>query len=597
MSRSVVLLALVSLACACSSLARLGIGQRLPDLDTRTRLANFLEEVHLARLDRSPETRTRLGLGDPNGLWDDRSDAYAREAEQLLRADLQRLDEDFEARRLSPAGQRWREAFARQTTVALEELEWRSHAYAVTHVHGPQVDVPTFLSEVQPLTSERDARVYVERLRAAGAVFERAAEALDAQRDAGVIAPRAVLAYARAQCVALLESDEPWLSALRAALAELELGARADGVLADAREALESGARPGVNALVSKLDAHLELASTELGVGRLPRGRAYYASVVARYGAPDWTPDDLHALGRREVQRVDDELLRVMQEVGFAGSVANFLAFLRDDPGHAWTGGDAAAEEWAHAAEVALGSVSARLSAIVAEPPATAIVVRTTAAPWPGLEGAVGYVAPTADPRSPGALVARPERVATLPRIVLEAQVHCAGLPGRHLMSARTRARLDLPKLLRYGSSPAHEGGWGLYAAALADALDPDQLPYARTGRLAQELWCAALLVVDTGLHTRRWERRQAVEYLLHNTCYPEALCDAAVLRCAAEPGRAVSAPLGLFTLRELRARAEATLLDKFDARDFHAAVLDVGPLPLDLLRAHLEEWTASRAR
>lgn len=595
MSRFAVLFTLVLLAPACGSLTRLGIGRRLPSLDAATRLDNFLEEVHLARLDRSPESRARLGLPETRGAWDDRSAAYAAESAELLRADLARLADEFGTRRLAPDALRLRNTFERATRDLLDAHAWSGHTYAVTQVHGPQVEVPHFLAEVQRLETADDARIYVQRLHAARAVFEQAVANIERRRAEGVLAPRALLAHARSQCTALLADEHAWLDEFSERLGASELPSQA-ALLADAQAAIDTSVRPGLMLLAQTLDTQLEFASSDLGVWRLPRGRAFYINLVARRASPAWTPDELHALGRREVERLHGELQRVAEEVGFTGSVANFLAFLREDPGLAWGSSADAGDEWMRLAESALGAARGDLSQVLSSADPAPLVVRATRAAWPGLDGVVGYGAATTAPHASGALLVRRDRVALLPRFLVAAQAHSAGLPGQHLLTSRARSRLELPRPIRFGTNPAHEQGWGLYAAALADELDADRLPYARAGRLAQELWCAALMVVDTGLHTRRWERRQAVDYLLRSTCYPESICDAAVLRCAAQPAHAVSAAVGLVTLRNLRARAESELGEAFEPRAFHAAVLDAGPLPLDILKAHVNEWLESVA-
>jgi uncharacterized protein (DUF885 family) len=175
----------------------------------------------------------------------------------------------------------------------------------------------------------------------------------------------------------------------------------------------------------------------------------------------------------------------------------------------------------------------------------------------------------------------------------LEALAYHEGVPGHHLQLAVQTELQDVPDFRRFGSVTAYSEGWGLYAEALGKDMDFYQDPYSDFGRLGMELWRAARLVVDTGIHHKRWTRQQAIDWLQANTPNPAGDVRKAIERYIVYPGQATAYMIGKLKIMELRERARTQLGDRFEMRDFHDVVLLSGPVPLDVLERRVNEWIA----
>lgn len=210
--------------------------------------------------------------------------------------------------------------------------------------------------------------------------------------------------------------------------------------------------------------------------------------------------------------------------------------------------------------------------------------------------GKAFYSAPAPDGSRPGVYFANLYRMADMPLYQLEALAFHEGVPGHHMQIAIAQELGDLPKFRRFGNFTAYSEGWGLYSELIPKELGYYQDPYSDFGRLAMELWRAARLVVDTGLHDKRWTREQAIHYLIENTPNPEGDARRAIDRYIVMPGQATAYSIGMLKILELRQRAQDRLGSAFDIRDFHDVVLRSGPVPLSLLEENVETWLEASA-
>ena len=338
-------------------------------------------------------------------------------------------------------------------------------------------------------------------------------------------------------------------------------------------------------------DEYLPKARASVGLDALPDGKAWYEYNVRNITTTDYTPAQIHAIGLREVERIHGEMRKVMQQVGFEGSLDDFFRFVNTD------------ERFVHPSREALVAgyvdikkrVDPQLPKLFEILPNADYEVRAVE-PFREKSAAGGqYQAASEDGSRPGIFYANAYDLKARPKWAMEALSLHEGNPGHHFQISIQREQKNLPRFRRFGGYTAYSEGWGLYAESLGPELGVYKDPYQYFGRLEGELFRAIRLVVDTGLHSKGWTREQVLEYIDANSATSDARRIAETERYIAIPGQAVAYKIGQLKISELRERAERDLGDRFDVRKFHTAVLADGALPLDVLEAKIERWIAAR--
>ncbi|GJG85216.1 hypothetical protein tb265_03970 [Gemmatimonadetes bacterium T265] len=327
---------------------------------------------------------------------------------------------------------------------------------------------------------------------------------------------------------------------------------------------------------------------TTAGVSATPGGAAYYAFRVRAETTTDLTPEQAFALGEREVERIGATMDLVAARAGYADRRA-FVAHLRSDPSYYAK----SPAELLAAASVLAKRIDGEMPKYFGRLPRLPYTVRpipdavapgtTTAYYGPGsLEGG-----------RPGIYWVNTSKLDQRPLYELPALTMHESVPGHHQQIALAQ-ELDLPPFRRYGVAfAAFTEGWGLYAERLGEEMGLYDTPEKEMGRLSYEMWRATRLVVDPGIHAKGWTRDRAVAYMLEHTALTRANVEAEVNRYITWPGQATAYKVGELRIRDLRARAERRLGARFDVRAFHDAVLENGPVPLDVLEAQVERWVA----
>ena len=209
--------------------------------------------------------------------------------------------------------------------------------------------------------------------------------------------------------------------------------------------------------------------------------------------------------------------------------------------------------------------------------------------------GKAFYSRPAPDGSRPGIYYANLYSMADMPTYQLEALAFHEGIPGHHMQIAIAQELEGIPSFRKYGGYTAYSEGWGLYSELVPKELGYYSDPYSDFGRLAMEIWRAARLVVDTGLHDKQWTREQAIQYLMDNTPNPQGDCEKAIERYIVMPGQATAYKIGMLKIVELRERARTQLGDQFDIREFHDIVLRDGAVPLAVLEETVDAWLESK--
>jgi uncharacterized protein (DUF885 family) len=340
------------------------------------------------------------------------------------------------------------------------------------------------------------------------------------------------------------------------------------------------------------LDEYLPATRTTLGASELPGGRDYYRYLIRHFTTLDLSPEEIHRIGRAEVERIRGEMRAVIDQVGFDGSFQEFLELLRTDPRfYAET-----PEELLKEAAWIAKRMDGKLPALFKTLPRLPYGIEPVPAHLAPKYTTGRYVSAPLGSTQPGIYWVNTYDLASRPLYNLEALTLHEAVPGHHLQIALNRELESLPDFRRFSYISAFGEGWGLYSEYLGLEAGFYTDPYSNFGRLTYEMWRACRLVVDTGLHAMGWSREQAMDLLAANTALPLHEVETETDRYISWPGQALAYKLGELEIRRLRRQAEAALGERFDVREFHDAVLANGSVPLPVLADTIERFIAARS-
>jgi uncharacterized protein (DUF885 family) len=488
-----------------------------------------------------------------------------------------------------------------QTGLSFRRFDWLSSEglYPIAPMWGTQVQLPSFLETQHVVKNEKTARNYVRRLEAMGDKLDGLTAEMQRQARAGVILPIALLDRAESgirDTVSPAPDQNPLVTTFVARMQKAKgLDAALQGALArDAAAALKSRVYPAYARMTAALESERPAAATQAaGVGRLPDGAAYYAASLRQMTTTDYTPDQVHALGLREVARIDAEMDALLKAQGLAtGTVAARMLALARDPRFLLPDSDEGRKQLLARFQQILDEVNARMPQYFRTLPAAKLTVKRV--PLSAEKGAAGaYYQPAAmDGSRPGAFFANLRKVSETATWTMKTVAYHEGIPGHHFQIAIAQNLKGLPLIRQQPLYSAYAEGWALYAERLAAEIGMyKDDPFGDLGRLRDELLRAVRLVVDTGLHAQGWSREQAIDYMVSTAGMNESEVVTEVERYMGLPGQACAYKVGQLKILELRAKAQAALGPKFDLKDFHAVVLENGGVPLTLLEKLVDEW------
>jgi uncharacterized protein (DUF885 family) len=338
-------------------------------------------------------------------------------------------------------------------------------------------------------------------------------------------------------------------------------------------------------------DEYIGAARETVGLYAQPKGADWYAYMVRIRTTTDMSPDEIHQIGLDEVARIHEKMRGVMEEVGFEGSLNEFFEFVNTDDQFFYD----EAEELIQGYRDMSDHITELSKSLFDVMPKTGFEVRRVE-PFREASAAGGsYQAGTPDGSRPGIFYANAYNIKARGKWAMESLFLHEAIPGHHFQIMIQRENGALPGFRRFGGFTAYSEGWGLYAESLGKELGVYTDPYQYFGGLNAELWRSIRLVVDTGLHAKQWSRQDVLDYMYANSAVPEVRAVAEAERFMAIPGQALAYKVGQLKIREIRNKAEATLGDKFNVKDFHTEVLKDGPMPLSILEAKLDRWIASQ--
>lgn len=565
-------------------------------------LLQFLDAAFDAQLALSPESQTHLGFKTNYDKLDDYTDAANVRRRDLAEQQLKEMRARFKPEQLGESARVSYRLFEHQVERDRESFRFRNLRFPVSTNGSPAGAIPVLLINNHKVDSVADAQAYIARLRETERVMREVTATMRKQAAAGIIPNKVNFAPARADARKVVTgapfdggADSTVLADFRKKVAALDApAATKQKLLSDASAALTGPFKRGYDMLFVALDEIEPLSKGNFGAWNLPDGAAYYNDRLKGSTTTSLTADQIHDIGLQQVAAIRQEMEAIKKQVGFTGTLEEFFNHIRTDPKFKYPNTDAGREQYLADARKIIASVMEVAPRYFRVLPKAPLEVRAVEKWREGTASTAFYNPPSADGSRPGIYYVNLVDMNQTQKVqVAGISVH-EGAPGHHFQIARQQELTGLPKFRKFGGFGAYMEGWGLYTERLGDEMGVITDPYDRFGMLSLQVWRAIRLVLDTGIHSKRWTREQAIAYFKANSSVSDTDIAREVDRYFNWPGQATSYMVGQLKIAELRRKAERELGDKFDIRDFHEAVLSQGALPLDLLEAQVNAYIAA---
>lgn len=568
-----------------------------------TRLAAFFQKSFDDDVANSPVWQSYLGIKDDYDKWDDMSDAAAQAEIDNITLRIAQAKQ-FDTSQLNAQEQLSLEIYQQDIQRQLANDAFRHHTYVMHQFRAAHTFVPSFLINIHSISELSDADAYIQRLHGVKSMFNQVIDQLRIREKLGVYPPK----WAYDQMIQASHNvisgtpftesatDSTIYADFTQKITALGLSnAEQASYMSKLNTALTQSVQPAYEKLIAELMKQRLLSPEGDGVWRLPEGDKWYQNRLEWFTTTTLNAEEVHQIGIKNVERIHTDMRGIMQQVNFTGTLPEFFEFMRTDPQFYYPDSEQGREDYMADAKAYIDTMEAKIPEYFGLTPEARMVVKRVEAFREKSAGKAFYQSPAIDGSRPGIYYANLYDMSAMPTYQMEALAYHEGIPGHHMQRAITQELKGIPDFQKYASFTAYTEGWGLYTEELGKDMGFYQDPYSDFGRLAMELWRACRLVVDTGLHAKRWSREEAIEYLVDNT--PNARYDAvkAIERYIAMPGQATAYMIGKLKIMDLRDKARTTLGDKFDIRGFHDEVLKDGPVPLSLLESKIDAWIAQQ--
>lgn len=484
------------------------------------------------------------------------------------------------------------EIFERGRRNAIEGLDYPSHLLPINQFFSVPNLFATLASgsSAHPFNSVDDYDNMLSRIAEFSAWIDQAIANMRVGMREGVVAPRVVMEKVLPQLEAHI-SDDVTTTVFWRPVANLPASfpeAERTRLTAAYRDAIATTLIPTYARLHAFIkDEYLPATRTSVGLSALPRGREWYDYLARLQTTTDLSAEEIHAIGLAEVERISQEMLAIREEVGFDGDLQAFFEHLRSDPRFYHDTGEQLVQSYRDL-KSKLDAAAPKMFALI---PEADFEVRAVEPFREQSSSGAFYMRAAPDGSRPGVFYVNTYNIKSRPKYAAEALYLHEAVPGHHFQISLQQELEDLPDVRRFGGFTAYIEGWGLYAESLGEELGLYTDPYQHFGALDAEMVRSIRLVLDTGIHAKGWTREQALDFMMSNSSISETRAVAEVERYIAVPGQALAYKIGQLKIAELRARAEDALGANFDLKSFHAAVLEDGALPLDVLEAKIDRW------
>ena len=552
-------------------------------VESRLAAQNALfEEQYQSELKAHPELATSYGDYRYNDRLDDYSLAAIGEEHASDEAFLTRLQA------IATTGFSEQDTLSHQLMLHIlrqraSDYQFKEYEMPVSQMNGPCVDLADLPLAV-PFDSVQRYEDYIARLHQIPRVFTQTQEVLRAGMKDHLMPVRFLLEKIPKQCEGVIAAD-PFLLPTGRFPASIPTDEQ-QRLTAAINEVVVNEVLPAYHAFGSFIASdYAPSGRTTLAVTSLPGGEQRYRNDIRRRTTRDnLTPDEIHRIGLREIDRIEADMLSIARQEGFA-DLASFRESLKTNPKYIPVSAEQIVDDFRRY----IAQMQPKLPELFGVIPGSPVTVEAI----PDFQAAMAthYQAGTPDGTRPGRVVVATANFAQRTLILDEAIAYHEGIPGHHMQRSVAQQLTGLPKFRRYGGNSGYVEGWALYAEQLGKEIGFYQDPVSDYGRLSSELFRAVRLVVDTGIHSKGWTREQVVDFMRRSGAVDEPTIQSETDRYIAWPAQALSYKLGQLEFRELRERARKELGAQFDIRRFHDEMLNGGVLPLDLLASRTESW------
>ncbi|RUO63951.1 Uncharacterized conserved protein, DUF885 familyt [Pseudidiomarina planktonica] len=566
---------------------------------TEAEKANKLfEDIFMESVMRSPMYQTYLGIKDDQDKWDDISEEQAQEDLEFQKEQLARVEAIDESKLEGQTLLSW-QMMKQQLENDIADFKWRHHNYPVNQMFGMHSGVASLLINQHGISEVADAEAYVSRLNGLPELFEQLGENLKLRAEKGIIAPKFVYPYIISDSQNIItgapfDDGEPttlWAD-FKKKVDALELEeSEAAALMESAEKALLESVKPAYENLIAVVKEIEAQATTKDGAWKFPDGEAFYNNALKRTTTTDLTSDEIHNIGLSEVDRIHNEMREIMEKVEFDGTLQEFFVYMRNSEDFVYPQTEEGRQRYIDEATAYIDTMNDQLDELFLTKPKAELIVKAVEPFREKSAGKAFYSQPSMDGSRPGTYYANLYDMASMPTYQMEALAYHEGIPGHHMQIALAQELEGIPTFRKFGRYTAYSEGWGLYSELLPKEYGYYEDPYSDFGRLAMELWRACRLVVDTGIHSKKWTREEGIDYYVENT--PNAKADAVkmVERHIVMPSQATAYKIGMNKIVELREKAREELGDAFDIREFHDVVLSRGAVPLNILEQFVNDY------
>lgn len=502
-----------------------------------------------------------------------------------------------------------REELSGQKAISYDIMEWRLtnrvdgepwlfYGFPVTQMGGVHRGLPVFMENTHRVIHEKSARRYIERLEAFKTKFGQITESVNYRAEIGVIPPILVFDHVLTQMYAFVSmppQENPLYTGFESkidALPEIPDDLKSS-LKEDVIARIQTHVYPGYQILIEAMENLRDSATADVGVWTLPNGDEYYRHRVRSSLTLDMEPDTIHAIGLAEVERIQVEMEALFDQLGITeGTVSERFAALETLPDMFYpeeeTSFDQIIKDYTAMVELLYEETAPLFNRLPASPIEVRRVPEFTEATAPS----ANYTPPSLDGRRPGIFFRNLRNLNEIPKYGMMTLSAHEAVPGHHFQVALQREIENVPSFRQLNNFTAFAEGWALYAERLvweAGVYKDD--PLGDLGRLQAEMFRAVRLVVDTGIHLKRWTREEAIAYMLEHTGMHEDQIISEVERYIVMPGQALAYKIGMMHIQNLRSQAESTLGERFDLARFHDVILMNGSLPLQVLTRVVENY------
>ncbi|MGC2618221.1 MAG: DUF885 domain-containing protein [Acidobacteriaceae bacterium] len=557
----------------------------------RAKLREAIDQEWQYQLRTNPEEAAEIGDPRYNDRWSDYSAAAAERQTAHAREEI-RIFEAIDATGFPEQEALNKTLMLRQLRNAVEGARFKDWEMPVDPMNGIHLALPQLMDDM-PLNNGQDFQNYLARLHGIPTILDQVTANMRQGMADHLMPPKFLLEKVAVQAADI--ANKPLASSpFAGALEKFPAGiAPADKI--QLTIAIQAAIHNEVDPAYAKFaafvkDDYAPHGRTEDGIWALPDGAARYRFAVREQTTTDKTPEEIHAMGVKQVAEIEKQMLALAQSQGYK-DLASFNDHIRHDPDLYGKSGQQIFDLYKHYAD----QMETKLPQLFDHLPKTPLVVvpmvpfREPSAP------PADYSPGSADGNRPGKINVNEYDPTHRLLLNVEAIAYHEGVPGHHMQFSIAQELTDIPPFRKFSGYNAYSEGWAFYAERLGKEVGFYQDPYSEYGRLENEMWRSVRLVVDTGVHQDHWTRQQMVDYFHTHTAMDDTNIGTEVDRYIGWPGQALAYKLGQMEILELRERAKRELGPKFDIRKFHDAVLDDGPVPLDVLDQHINRWIAEQ--